>query len=133
MQSLRRSRVSAWLLSLIVGCSVLIPEIGHAAVHRHGTQHRLADVAHEHDAGTVHAQSGAELADGQGADTHTHIDLRTTSPAKQSLAYLANARTLGVLVLGGQAPRPVPIAREPLVVAGRRHGPPPPSRAPPLF
>jgi hypothetical protein len=139
MRHLRRSRLPALILGLVLGFAVLLPEIGHSLAHRHAAAHdaghtTLAVDDHHDDAAAVaHAHGDVTSADTHAAGVHSHFDLRATPPTKASIAFALAAQTVVELAFDVAEPqRPSLIAQEHLVLAGRCHGPPPPSRAPPL-
>lgn len=140
MRRLRRSRLPALILGLVLGFAVLLPEIGHTLAHRHAAEHAVphAVVAvddHHHDAaaGAAHPHGYVASEDTHADGVHAHFDLRLASPTKASLAFMLAARTVVELVLDlTETGRPSPVAQDHLILAGRNHGPPPPSRAPPL-
>ncbi len=139
MHHLRRSRLPGLLLGLVLGFALLLPEIGHSLVHRHAAAHAAphvmvaADHGHGESATVAHAQVNAGWADSHSAGGHHHFDLRPTPPPKVSSGLLLAARIVVELQLDIAAPLPprIPVHAQ-VVLAGRYHGPPPPSRAPPL-
>lgn len=140
MHHLRRSRLPALFLGLVLGFAVLLPEIGHSLAHRnaalHAAPHAALDVDDHHHGGAALAAPGhgdMVAAGTHGGGVHPHFDLRPTRPTKTSLALLA-AQTVVEFILDVAEPRPPsPFGRDHLVVlAVRNHGPPPPSRAPPV-
>jgi hypothetical protein len=140
MHHLRRSRLPALFAGLVLGFAVLLPEIGHSLAHRedalHAAPHAALDVDdHHHGEAAVAAHGhGAMVATGtHAAGVHPHFDLRPTPPTKTSLALLLAAQTVVEFILDVAEPRPpIPFGQDHLLLAGRNHGPPPPSRAPPV-
>lgn len=129
MRRLRRSCFPALLLGPVLAFAVLLPEIGHSLAHRD------AAFRHHHGAVTRAALPHRDVAseDEHLAGVHPHFDLRPTPPTRSSLALFLAARTVVELIVDVAEPRRarlVPQAH--LVLGGRNHGPPPPSRAPPL-
>ncbi len=140
MLRLRRSRLPALILGLILGVAVLLPEIGHSLAHRVAAAHAAPDAAldgdhHDHRAAAAapHRHRDTVAAGQHAAAVHPHFDLRPTPPIKTSLALLMAAQTVVEFILDAAEPRPpTPFGQDHLILAGRNHGPPPPSRSPPL-
>ncbi len=139
MHHLRRSRFPGLLLGLVLGFALLLPEIGHSLAHRHdaahAAPHAMATTDHDHgeSATAAHAPIIAGWADSHSAGGHPHFDLRPTPPPKVPSGVLLAVRIVVELQLDIAAPPPPSLpVHDQVVLAGRYHGPPPPSRAPPL-
>lgn len=140
MHHLRRSRLPALILGLVLGFAVLLPEIGHSMAHRtaalHVAPHATHDVNDHHHgaaADAAHGHRDTMAAGPHTARVHPHFDLRPAAPGKASPSLLLAAHTVVELILDSADPRsPIPVPPDRPVLSGRNHGPPPPSRAPPL-
>lgn len=132
----RYSGVPAALLAFVLSAGILLPEAGHSLAHVNAS----AETAH-HDAshhGADHhtidlPEAETQIREGDQA-AHPHLDLLTTVPSPSSLKSLvAVAPSILDLLLDS-----IPVSRvfelppetaSPFV---SEHGPPSPSRAPPL-
>lgn len=139
MHRLRRSRCPARLLGLVLGLALLLPEIGHSLAHRFAASHAELNAilaADHHNSETAAAPQGhgsVFWAESHSAGAHPHFDQRPAPPAKVSFDLLLAARTVVELWFEVAEPAcPSPLAHAQLVFDGRYHGPPPPTRAPPL-
>jgi hypothetical protein len=129
MRDLRRPNVLDFLLGLLLGLGLLVPEVGHSLAHYHAAAHHgdPALTLHQHGA------AGIGLTDAHHGGDHPHLELVATPSSKLSLAHavVVQSVVLALHALGEEHPLP------PAVITGRppgerEHGPPPPSRAPPL-
>jgi hypothetical protein len=116
------------LLTLALGAA-LLPEVGHSAAHRDGWQ-----AAHHHPGEVELAQADGRpsVEDDHGARAHEHTDLIGTSSIKR-VAITAGVVAAAVVLPVPAAPvRFLPHVMEVGSPRWLSHGPPPPSRAPPL-
>jgi hypothetical protein len=132
----RHSGVPAALLAFVLSAGILLPEAGHSLAHLDAS----AEVAH-HDAshhdGDHHtidlSEAETEIGEGDQA-AHPHLDLLTTIPSSSSLKSLVVAAPS----IHDLLPEFLPVSRvinlppETAPPFVSEHGPPPPSRAPPL-
>ncbi|MBA3258973.1 MAG: hypothetical protein H0T68_05850 [Gemmatimonadales bacterium] len=135
MHRLRRSRYPARLVGLVLGLALLLPEIGHSLAHRHAASHAIVVADHHHGeaAAAPHGHGSVFWAESHSAGAHPHLDQRPAPPSKVSLDLLLAARTVVEFWFDMTEPaQPSLPAHARLVFDGRYHGPPPPSRAPPL-
>ncbi len=142
MHCLRRSRLPGAILLLVLGFGVLLPEIGHSVAHRHSAAHpqdpRGDDHGHGHhhdgpEADEVHGQPDMLAVGTQTVAVHPHFELHPISPTKPSLLLALAAGTVAEFILDATEPAsPVAPSRSRPVLILRSHGPPLPSRAPPL-
>jgi hypothetical protein len=122
------------MLALICAVALLFPEVGHAFAHHHAMEHRFNPTDHQlpdHGDSTVGLQS---VADNHGHSDHPHLDLTATAGTRQVWIYNAVFVRVAVLLLYDlRDERPQPISHPTGLSPGSWvHGPPPPSRAPPL-
>jgi hypothetical protein len=131
MSSIRRADLPGLLLALLLAVAFLLPEAGHSHAHQ--------QLAH-HDSETAHAEAFANPAHDDlvfsshhDADEHEHLSLVATPTAKPLVLAEATASPF-------ELPRPE-LRWSRVVRTGfasslppglLEHGPPPPSRAPPL-
>ena len=129
MRYLRGPTVPAVLLAFLTGVGLLLPEVGHSLAHYHAADHHSGP----HSAPHHHDSTSLELIGEHHGGDHPHLDLLATPSAKTSLVHTAIVQVC-VLALDAadqESALPPPTAVAP-PLAGRGHGPPPPSRAPPL-
>ena len=130
MQRLRISGLPAILLTLLMAFGVLLPEADHSFAHRQSGVHP------EHDlVSPARADPGAGVAvsSGHAADEHPHFELAATLPGKPLLAYAVAAQIVLRLLLDPDTGLRVPAGTAyTLAPLQSNHGPPPPTRAPPL-
>lgn len=122
--------IPALLLTLLMTFGALGPEAGHSLAHRQAGGHPDHDLAGHAD---LDPTTGVGLTDGHSADDHPHFELAARLPGKSTLAFAVVVQPVS---------RPLPIAdgglRVPTAIdqspppRDHRHGPPPPTRAPPL-
>jgi hypothetical protein len=130
MRHLRTSGLPAILLALLMAVGVLLPEVSHSFAHGQGGGHAEHELLSQVQAGSGVA---ATVSRGHAADDHPHFELAATLPGKPLLAYAVAAQTVFRLVLDGNAGLQVPAATaRTLAPPQSNHGPPPPTRAPPL-
>ena len=139
MHHLRRSRLPALILGLVLGVAVLLPEIGHSLAHRDAALHTAPDAVlagddHHHGAEVVAGPGEGMVSAGRHAvEVHPHFDLRQTAPSKTSLSLFLAVQYVVDLILDPVDHQPaIPFRQGHFAMAWRNHGPPPPSRAPPL-
>jgi hypothetical protein len=128
MRYLRGPSIPGFLLALILGLGLLLPEAVHGLAHHHAAEHHAASAApHSHE------HPGAALTGDDHAGDHPHLESLARPSAKPGLARaLVVQSTVHALDgLSEERPLALPLAAQPLT-AGREHGPPPPARAPPL-
>lgn len=128
MRQLRGPSVPGFLLALLLGLSLPLPELGHSLAHSHAAEHhRGADPAPQHHAADVGLNSDEPHGD------HPHLAVVATLSAKPSLAHAA---VVQVDMLAAYDPRDDASLPHTAIGAlppdGPDHGPPPPARAPPL-
>jgi len=130
MRHLRGPSVPGFLLALLLGLGLLLPEVAHSLAHHHAAEHHAASAAEPHS----HDLPGAALTDDHHAGDHPHVELLATLSAKPSLAHavVVQAVALALDALPEERPLAPAVAAQP-PPDGRNHGPPPPSRAPPLI
>ncbi len=140
MHSLRRSRLPGLTLLLVLGFGILPPEIGHSAAHRDAARHAGLEAddhghGHHHDgpeANEVHGRPDMTAVGVQTVVLHPHFELHPIA-AKTSLFLALADRTVVAFILDAtEHTSPIVFPRDRLVLTLRNHGPPPPSRAPPL-
>jgi hypothetical protein len=130
MRYLRGPRLPAVVLALLLGLGLFLPGVGHSLAHHHASQHHDA-----HDSALLYPGSPdtGVLGEHQGGD-HPHLDLLATPSAKISLTLVAIVPVfiLALPATDGDRGLTLPVLAGP-PRTGRDHGPPPPSRAPPLI
>jgi hypothetical protein len=130
MRHLRTSGLPAILLTLLMAFGVLLPEAGHSFAHRQGGGHA------EHDrVSQAQADPGvaAVVSSGHAAGDHPHLELAARLPGKPLLAYAVAARAvLRLLIDSDTGLRVAAATTRTLAPHQSNHGPPPPTRAPPL-
>ncbi len=130
MRHLRGPSVPAVLLAFLVGVGLLLPEVSHSLAHHHSAEHHGASQSAAHH----HGFSGIGLIGERHGGDHPHLDLLAAASAKTSLAHAAMVQVFVLLLPARDELRPLPLATVPgPPLEGRDHGPPPPSRAPPLI
>ena len=128
MRHLRGPSVPGFLLALLMGLGLLLPEVGHSLAHHHEAEHHGApDVAsHEHDpaaAGLTSRHSGGD---------HPHGEPVAAPAAKPLLTYAVVVHAVLFALHDFSEGRPLPpTVTTGLSPGGQHHGPPSPSRAPP--
>ena len=130
MRYLRGPSVPAVLFAYLLGLGLLLPEVGHSLAHSHASEHRDS-----YDSAPLHHGSSeiGFLGEPQGGD-HPHVDLLATTPAKISLTMVAMVQVFILAFPAADGNRRLPVsAVAGFPLGGREHGPPPPSRAPPLI
>ena len=133
MRHLRQSRLAVPILGLLFGFALLGPELGHTLAHREHAPQAAVYSLHEHAvAGAQHAHAYVEVGDTHALDAHQHFDLRSSPSSRPSLTFVAAAWTVIQFQLYLADPPPFPATSNVSVLWDRYHGPPPPSRAPPL-
>jgi hypothetical protein len=133
MRLLRQSRLPAPILGLLFGFALLVPELGHTLAHRAHAPQATAYPLHEHaGAGSEHAHADVEVGDPHALDAHQHFDLRSSPSSKPSLTFVAAVWTVIQFQLDRSDPPSFPATSNVPALWDRYHGPPPPSRAPPL-
>lgn len=119
------------ILALLLGLSLLAPEAVHSFVHHHAAEHH-GDA--QQDGGVSAApHEPVAASDYQHGDDHPHLQLAAAPSTKLSLgqAMVAQAVLLAIQPLDAQRPL-LPPAPPGVLPGAWDHGPPPPSRAPPL-
>jgi hypothetical protein len=129
MRHTRGPSVPGFLLALLLGLSLLVPEVGHSLAHYHAADHHTtSDLSLHH-----HGAAGMGLTDSHHDGDHPHLELVATLSGKPSLvhAVVVQSVVLSLHAVGEEhvLPPALTTGRPP---GGREHGPPPPSRAPPL-
>jgi hypothetical protein len=128
-----RSRLHAPILGLLFGFALLGPELGHTLAHREHAPKAAAYLPHEHGvAEPEHAHADVELGDTHALDAHPHFDLRPSPSSNPTLTFVAAVWTVVQLQLDLSGPPSFPPTSNVSVLWDRYHGPPPPTRAPPL-
>jgi hypothetical protein len=131
MVSIRRPDVPGIILALIVGVAFVFPEVGHSHAHRHQATH---------ESGAAHTEAAKHLSDTDPVLVDHHIDAEhqhlrlTATPTAKPLPWRDPA--VSTFALPGPQVRlyrtPASIFASSLPPGLLAHGPPPPSRAPPL-
>lgn len=130
MRRLRRSGLPSLLLILVMGLAVLFLEAGHSLAHRHALN---ADLHHAVEHAVPHAHGEMAVDDGHVGGDHPHVELLGTPGAKPLLAHAVATQTVIRLADDLGTERQVRlVVLDDLTPGCREHGPPPPSRAPPL-
>jgi hypothetical protein len=129
MRHLRRPSVPGFVLGLFLGLGLLVPEVGHSLAHYHAADHHTEPTL----ALGQHGAAGIELTDAHHGGDHPHLELVATPSSKPSLIHALVMRSVALALHVPGEEQPLP----PAVITGRppgdrEHGPPPPSRAPPL-
>ena len=137
VRSLRRSRIPAAVLALVLGVALVVPEVSHTLEHRYEAAQAHGRGLADHDDGQHHdpapGPAEAGLADGHSHGDHPHFDLVATQPVRPLLAYAVVVQAVVLLLQDCTVERPLPPACTTGLSPGRLdHGPPSPSRAPPL-
>ncbi len=130
MQRPRSTRIPAGLLAVMMALAVFLPEASHSVAHRDGAAHPSGH--HEHHAGAPSAELAFSAPDAGGGG-HWHSDFRATLPGKSLLKHALVARVLIRLhrdLADTRRPPAAPLAN--VAPLPSHHGPPPPTRAPPL-
>ena len=129
-------RVQAAFLVFVLSAGILLPEVGHSLAHLNASaaaEHH--DAPHHHgDHHSVELSDAASLIGEDKQATHPHLNLLTTIPGPATLKSLVAATpSIQNLQLDSISVSRVfnlpPETAQPFV---SEHGPPPPSRAPPL-
>lgn len=117
-------------LTLLMAVGTLLPEVSHSFAHRHGGVHA------EHAAASdVHPAPGERTAvsGDHPHDGHDHLALSPPLPGKSPLAYaVATEAMVRLLPYADTARRTPAAAVHTRASPESNHGPPPPTRAPPL-
>jgi hypothetical protein len=129
MRNLRGPSLPVILLALVLGIGLLLPEVAHSLAHHDAAYHHGAP----HSAPHHDDHASPELAGEHHGGDHLHLELVAVPSGKPSLFHAAILRAvvLSLHVVGEErrVPSPLTGGQPP----GRQdHGPPPPSRAPPL-
>jgi hypothetical protein len=133
MRHLRQSGLPAPILGLLFGFALLGPELGHTLAHReHAPQATVYSLNEHAVAEPGHAHADIEVGDTHAPDAHAHFDLCSSPPSKPSLTFIAAVWTVVQLQLDLSGPPSFPPTSNVSILWDRYHGPPPPSRAPPL-
>jgi hypothetical protein len=133
MRYLRQSRLPAPILGLLFGFALLGPELGHTRAHREHAPQAIVYSPHDHAvAEPEHAHADVQVGDFHATDAHAHFDLRSSPSSKPSLTLVAAVWTAVHLRLDLWDPPSFPPTSNVVILWDRYHGPPPPSRAPPL-
>ena len=129
MRSLRSPGLPGSLSSALLGLALFLPGVGHSLAHHEVAEHHQVPgtAPHQHDA------SHATLTGEHHGDAHLHLDLVAAPSAKPPVphAVVASSPVLALDPPGEERPLP-PAVTDGRPPGGRDHGPPSPSRAPPL-
>jgi hypothetical protein len=128
MRRLRTSGTATLLLVALMGLAVLLPEFGHSIAHRQAADALRSSTLIRTDQGVGHSVSGTHV-----AGDHLHPDLRARVPGKPLLKHMVAAPPLIHLCSDlGDDPQLPPAIAGSITPPRCEHGPPPPSRSPPL-
>ena len=128
MHRVRRPSVSGTLLAFLLGFGLLLPEMVHSLAHHHAAEHGSAHVSPHQG----FPSGSAKSTDAHGGD-HPHLDLIGTPSAKPTLAKAIEVQGALPAFRELETQNAQLLAVAPTIPpGGRDHGPPPPSRAPPL-
>jgi hypothetical protein len=131
MLPLRRPDLPGLCLALMLAVAFVLPEVGHTHAHRHLAEHE-SEAAH-HEAPTATPGSGLALGDHHDDEQHEHLSLVATPTAKALVLGDPTITTLALPHYHFRTARiPALVVTSSLPPGLLEHGPPPPSRAPPL-
>ena len=120
------------ILALLLGLSLLAPEPVHGFVHHHASEHH-GDTQRHGGVSTPPDQLVAAPDHQHGTD-HPHLQLAAVPSAKLSLGQAMVAQVVPFAIHPpNDEPPPLPPAPHGVLPGAWDHGPPPPSRAPPLI